>query len=58
MGILNISIPADLKSFLDEQVSQRGHRPHSEYVCELIRKKQARLRLRGVLLAVAGTQNR
>ena len=57
MGILNISIPADLKSFLDEQVSQRGHGFHCEYVCELIRKEQARLRLRGVLLAGAGTQN-
>lgn len=55
MGGLNTSIPADLKSFVDEQVSQRGHGSSSEYVCELIRKDQDRLRLCGLLLAGAAS---
>ena len=47
---MNISLPDALKSFVDEQVGQRGYGTSSEYVRELIRKDQDRLQLRGLLL--------
>ena len=47
---MNISLPDALKSFVDGQVSARGYNTSSEYVRELIRKDQDRLRLRGLLL--------
>lgn len=52
---MNISLPDTLKSFVDEQVSQRGYGTSSEYVRELIRKDQDRLQLRGLLLAGAAS---
>lgn len=53
MGTMNISLPDSLKSFVDEQVDQRGYGTSSEYVRELIRKDQDRLHLRNLLLAGA-----
>jgi antitoxin ParD1/3/4 len=53
MSTMNISLPDSLKSFVDEQVSQRGYGTISEYVRELIRKDQDRLQLRNLLLAGA-----
>jgi antitoxin ParD1/3/4 len=50
---MNISLPDTLKSFVDEQVSQRGFGTSSEYVRELIRKDQERLELRNLLMAGA-----
>lgn len=50
MSTMNISLPDSLRSFVDEQVSQRGFGTSSEYVRELIRRDQDRLHLRGVLL--------
>ena len=50
MGTMNISLPDSLKSFVDEQVNQRGYGTSSEYVRELIRHDQDRLRLRNLLL--------
>ena len=47
---MNISLPDSLKSFIDEQVSQRGYGTSSEYIRELIRKDQDQLKLRGLLL--------
>ena len=55
MGTMNISLPDTLKSFVDEQVSQRGYGTSSEYVRELIRKDQDRLQLRNLLLAGAAS---
>lgn len=55
MSTLNISLPESLKTFVDEQVDQRGYGTSSEYVRELIRKDQDRVRLRGVLLAGAAS---
>jgi len=52
---MNISLPAALKSFVDEQVSQGSYGTSSEYVRELIRKDQDRLHLRGLLLAGAAS---
>lgn len=56
MSTMNISLPDTLKSFVDEQVSQRGYGTSSEYVRELIRKDQDRLQLRGLLLAGAASR--
>ena len=53
MGTMNISLPDTLKSFVDEQVSERGYGTSSEYVRELIRRDQQRQELRGLLLAGA-----
>ena len=53
MSTMNISLPDSLKSFVDDQVSQRGYGTSSEYVRELIRKDRDRLNLRGLLLAGA-----
>jgi len=52
---MNISLPDTLKSFVDEQVNQRGYGTSSEYVRELIRKDQDRQHLRGLLLAGAAS---
>ena len=53
MSTMNISLPDSLKSFVDDQVNQRGYGTSSEYVRELIRRDQDRLHLRGLLLAGA-----
>lgn len=55
MSTMNISLPESLKSFVDEQVSQRGYGTSSEYVRELIRRDQDRMQLRGLLLAGAAS---
>lgn len=55
MSTMNISLPDTLKSFVDEQVSQRGYGTSSEYVRELIRKDQDRQQLRSLLLAGASS---
>ena len=55
MSTMNISLPDALKSFVDEQVSQRGYGTSGEYVRELIRKEQDRTQLRGLLLAGAAS---
>jgi antitoxin ParD1/3/4 len=55
MSTMNISLPDALKSFVDEQVNQRGYGTSSEYVRELIRKDQDRQHLRGLLLAGAAS---
>lgn len=52
---MNISLPDTLKSFVDEQVSQRGYGTSSEYVRELIRRDQDRLQLRNLLLVGASS---
>ena len=51
---MNVSLPDELKDFVDEQV-KRGYGTSSEYVRELIRKDQDRLRLRELLLAGAAS---
>lgn len=50
MSTMNVSLPDAMKSFVDEQVVERGYGTSSEYVRELIRKDQQRLQLRGLLL--------
>lgn len=55
MSTMNISLPAAMKSFVEDQVIQRGYGTGSEYLRDLIRKDQDRLQLRGLLLAGAAT---
>ena len=50
MGTMNISLPDTLRDFVDGQVTQGGYGTSSEYVRELIRRDQDRLRLRALLL--------
>lgn len=56
MSTMNISLPETLKSFVDEQVTERGYGTSSEYVRELIRKDQDRQHLRALLLAGAASE--
>lgn len=50
MSTMNISLPENLKSFVDQQVAGRGYGTSSEYVRELIRRDLDRQHLRGLLL--------
>jgi len=50
---MNISLPEELKFFIDEQVSKRGYGTVSEYMRDLICKDQERAKLRDLLLAGA-----
>ena len=52
---MNISLPDSLKSFVDEQVTQRGYGTSSEYMRELIRKDQERQHLCDLLQAGAAS---
>lgn len=54
VSTMNISLPAQLKKFVDEQV-KHGYGTRSEYVRELIRKHQDSLRLGELLLTGAAS---
>jgi antitoxin ParD1/3/4 len=56
MSTMNISLPESLKTFVDEQVSERGYGTSREYVRELIRNDQERRQLRSLLLDGAGSE--
>jgi antitoxin ParD1/3/4 len=50
MTTMNVSLPEELKSFVDDRVERDGFGSTSEYVRDLIRRDQDRLRLRQLLL--------
>ena len=50
MSTMNISLPETLKSFIDTQVSDGDYGSSSEYMRDLLRKEQDRVRLRELLL--------
>lgn len=52
---MNISLPETLKTFVDTQVSQGDYVSSSEYVREVLRKEQDRVRLRELLLEGAAS---
>jgi antitoxin ParD1/3/4 len=52
---MNVSLPDELRAFVDEQVSGGRYGSTSEYVRELIRRDQDRQRLRALLLDGAGS---
>lgn len=47
---MNVSLPDELKSFVDERVLDDGYGSTSEYVRDLIRRDRERTHLRGLLL--------
>ena len=56
MSTMNISLPESLKAFVDQQVASAGYGTSSEYVRDLIRRDQERVRLRAMLLEGAQAQ--
>ena len=55
MATMNLSLPDDLKDFVDTQVADLNYTGSSEYLRELIRKEQARTQLRALLLEGAAS---
>jgi len=53
---MNISLPDSLKIFVDERVSDGDYSTSSEYLRELIRKDQDRLKLRNMILEGAASE--
>ena len=47
---MNVSLPDDLKSFVDSQVNDGNYGSTSEYVRNLIRRDHGRLQIRNALL--------
>ena len=50
MTTMNVSLPDELKSFVDERVEHDGYGSTSEYVRDLIRRDRERVHLREVVL--------
>lgn len=50
MATMNISLPDDLKAFVDAQVAEHAYGSTSEYLRDLIRKQRDVEKLRGMLL--------
>jgi antitoxin ParD1/3/4 len=55
MSTMNVSLPDDMRLFVEERVAGGAYGTASEYVRELIRRDQERLRLRELLLAGAAS---
>lgn len=49
MSTMNISLPDDMKAFVDEQVRTRGFMSSSEYIRDLIRQQREVAELRAKL---------
>jgi antitoxin ParD1/3/4 len=50
MSTMNISLPDDLKSFVDKRIRSEGYGSSSEYMRELIRRDRDRTKFRQYLL--------
>lgn len=50
MATMNISLPDDLKSFVDAQVAEHAYGTTSEYLRDLIRKQRDIEKLRGMVM--------
>jgi antitoxin ParD1/3/4 len=55
MSTMNISLPETLKAFIDDQVATRGYASASQYLRELIRHEQDRLRFRDLIAEGLGS---
>ncbi|NDL55662.1 type II toxin-antitoxin system ParD family antitoxin [Phytoactinopolyspora mesophila] len=55
MGTMNISLPDQLRAFVDEQVAEKGYGTSSEYMRELIRRDRDRQVLRNLVLEGAAS---
>ncbi len=53
MSTMNVSLPDELKSYVDDQVGGGAYGSTSEYVRDLIRRDKDRQQLRRLLLAGA-----
>lgn len=52
---MNISLPDQLRAFVDEQVAEKGYGTSSEYMRELIRRDRDRQVLRNLVLEGAAS---
>ena len=50
MATMNISLPDDLKTFVDAQLAEHAYGSTSEYLRDLIRKQRDIEKLRGMML--------
>ncbi len=55
MSTMNVSLPEDMRLFVEERVAGGAYGTASEYVRELIRRDLERLQLRQLLLDGAGS---
>ncbi len=55
MATMNISLPDELKTFVDTQVAEHGYGSTSEYLRDLIRKQRDIEKLRNMLLEGANS---
>jgi antitoxin ParD1/3/4 len=53
---MNVSLPAELRSYVEKQVDGGRYGSTSEYVRELIRRDQDRQRLRSLLIEGAASE--
>ncbi len=56
MSTMNVSLPDELKSYVDDQVGAGAYGSTSEYVRDLIRRDMDRQHLRRLLLAGATSE--
>ncbi|MDE2257185.1 MAG: type II toxin-antitoxin system ParD family antitoxin [Xanthomonadaceae bacterium] len=56
MATMNISLPDELKEFVDAQVSEHGFGTTSEYLRDLIRKQRDVAKLRALLMEGAESE--
>ena len=50
MTTMNVSLPEELKAFVDQQAERGGYGSTSEFIRDLIRREQDRQQLRSLLL--------
>jgi antitoxin ParD1/3/4 len=55
MATMNVSLPDELKTFVDERVVRDGYRSTNEYVRDLIRRDREREHLRSLILEGANS---
>ena len=55
MTTMNVSLPDELKTFVDERVTHDGYGSTSEYVRDLIRRDRERGHLRDIVLEGANS---
>lgn len=55
MGTMNISLPDQLRAFVDEQVAAKGFGTSSEYMRELIRRDRDRQALHNLVVEGAAS---
>jgi antitoxin ParD1/3/4 len=55
MAMMNVSLPDELKEFVDQQVSHGSYGTTGEYIRELLRRERDRVKLRGWVLEGANS---